>query len=191
MIGHHEMSNGKVLAPIDEERNVARHGLPVPRRLRQRHRAAAGPEFEVRQPDVGENAEDLHAFQSHEKVAVPQHRRIELAIIGGGIRHLVKPEETISLRFARPPQVRSCGHKVTAQQRDGVDDGMQMDDYLAAHPVDVVTALAAQRPCHSRERAWVALLAVIFVGADVSVLTEGAPHIAGGEKDRARACVPR
>src|SRR5215468_2586482 len=63
---------------------------------------------------------------------------------------------------------------------------MQVDDHLAADPIDVVTAFTAQRPCHSREHARVRLLTVVFVGADVAILTEGASHIAGGEEDRAR-----
>src|SRR5262249_7355281 len=63
---------------------------------------------------------------------------------------------------------------------------MQVDDYLAADPIDVVTALTAQRPCHRRKRTRVRLLTVVFVSADVAVLAKGASHIAGGEEDRPR-----
>src|SRR5262249_17346526 len=38
-----------------------------------------------------------------------------------------------------------------------------------------------------RECARVRLLAVVFVSADIPILAEGAPHVARGEKDRARA----
>src|SRR5262249_26994191 len=63
---------------------------------------------------------------------------------------------------------------------------MQVDDDLAADPIDVVAGLTAQRPCHRRKRTRVSLLAIVFVGADVAILAEGASHIAGGEEDRAR-----
>src|SRR5262249_16706169 len=46
---------------------------------------------------------------------------------------------------------------------------------------------AAQRPRHRSQCARVRLLAVVFVSADVAILAEGAPHVARGEKDRARA----
>ena len=65
-----------------------------------------------------------------------------------------------------------------------------MNDDLATHPIDVVTAFAAQRPGHCRQRPRVRLLAVVLVGADVAVLTEGTAHVAGSEEDRARACRP-
>src|SRR5216683_2041336 len=64
---------------------------------------------------------------------------------------------------------------------------MQVDDDLAADPVDVVAPLAAQCPRHSRKRARIGLLAIILVGRDIAVLAEGAAHVAGGEEDRARA----
>jgi hypothetical protein len=64
---------------------------------------------------------------------------------------------------------------------------MQMDDDLAADPVDVVAALAAQLPGHGGQYPGVDFLAVVLVGADVAVLAERAPHVAGGEEDRARA----
>src|SRR6516164_3552679 len=48
MVGHHKVSNGQVLAPVGDERKIARHRLPVPRCLGQRHRAATRPELEVR-----------------------------------------------------------------------------------------------------------------------------------------------
>src|SRR5262249_5619112 len=63
---------------------------------------------------------------------------------------------------------------------------MQVDDDLAADPIDVVAAFTAQRPCHRRKRTRVRLLAVVFVSADVAILTEGASHVAGGEENRAR-----
>ena len=46
--------------------------------------------------------------------------------------------------------------------------------------------IAAARPCHRRERARVRLLAIVFVSADVAILTEGASHVAGGEENRTR-----
>ena len=61
-----------------------------------------------------------------------------------------------------------------------MNDGMQVDDHLAADPIDVVAAFTAQRPCHRRKRARVRLLAIVFVSADVAILTEGASHVAGG-----------
>src|SRR5262245_1661359 len=64
---------------------------------------------------------------------------------------------------------------------------MQVDNHLAAHPVDVVATFAAQRPRHRRECTRVRLFAVIFVGADIAVLAKRTPHITGGEEDRARA----
>jgi hypothetical protein len=67
-----------------------------------------------------------------------------------------------------------------------MNDGMQVDDHLAADPIDVVAAFTAQRPCHRRERARVRLLAIVFVSADVAILTEGASHVAGDEENRAR-----
>src|SRR6516162_10939449 len=67
-----------------------------------------------------------------------------------------------------------------------MNDGMQVDDDLAADPIDVVTALTAQRPCHCRERTRVRLLTIVFVSADVAILTEGASHVAGGEENCAR-----
>src|SRR5215472_8030241 len=67
-----------------------------------------------------------------------------------------------------------------------MNDGMQVDDHLAADPIDVVAALTAQRPCHRRKRTRVRLLAIVFVSADVAILTESASHVAGGEENRAR-----
>src|SRR6516162_169401 len=67
-----------------------------------------------------------------------------------------------------------------------MNDGMQVDDDLAADPIDVVTALTAQRPCHCRERTRVRLLTIVFVSADVAILTEGASHVAGGEENCTR-----
>src|SRR5262249_58030232 len=46
---------------------------------------------------------------------------------------------------------------------------------------------AAQRPRHRSQCARVRLLAGVFVSADVRILAAGAPHVARGEKDRARA----
>jgi hypothetical protein len=60
-----------------------------------------------------------------------------------------------------------------------------MNHHLAADPIDVVAALAAQHPGHGRERAGIDLLAVVLVGADVAVLAERASHVAGSKKDRA------
>jgi hypothetical protein len=62
---------------------------------------------------------------------------------------------------------------------------MQVNDDLTAHPIDIVATLATQRPRHRRQCARIRLLAVVLVGADVPVLTEGTPHVARGEKDRA------
>src|SRR5262245_59502029 len=64
---------------------------------------------------------------------------------------------------------------------------MQVNNHLAAHPVDVVAAFAAQRPRHRRECARVRLFAVVLVGADVAVLAKRTSHVTGGEEDRARA----
>src|ERR1700730_3118768 len=64
---------------------------------------------------------------------------------------------------------------------------MQMNDDLAADPVNDVAAFPAQRPRHGRQRTRVGLLAVILIGADVAVLTEGAAHVAGGKEDGAGA----
>src|SRR3974390_1991909 len=63
---------------------------------------------------------------------------------------------------------------------------MQVDDDLAADPIDAVTAFTAQRPCHRRKRTRVRLLTIVFVSADVAILAKGASHIAGSEEDRAR-----
>src|SRR5262249_39151994 len=68
-----------------------------------------------------------------------------------------------------------------------VDDGMQVDNDLAAHPVDVVATFAPQRPRHRRECTRVRLFAVVLVGADVAVLAKRTPHVTGSEEDRARA----
>src|SRR5262249_27863739 len=84
-------------------------------------------------------------------------------------------------------ELRRCRRKVAAQQRDSVDDSMQVNNDLTAHPIDIVATFAAQRPRHCRQCARVRLLAVVFVSADVPILAEGAPHVARGEKDRARA----
>lgn len=46
--------------------------------LSERHCATARPKLEIGQPNVGQNTQDLHAFERHEEIAVPQHRRIEL-----------------------------------------------------------------------------------------------------------------
>src|SRR5205823_13965179 len=64
---------------------------------------------------------------------------------------------------------------------------MQVNDDLTADPIDVVATFTAQHPRHRRQCAWVCLLAVVLVSADVPILAEGAPHVARGEKDRARA----
>src|SRR5262249_3961109 len=64
---------------------------------------------------------------------------------------------------------------------------MQVNNDLTAHPIDIVATLTAQRPLRRREGARVRLLTVVFVSADVPILAEGAPHVARGEKDRARA----
>src|SRR5262245_15476420 len=64
---------------------------------------------------------------------------------------------------------------------------MQVNNDLTADPIDIMATFAAQRPRHRRQCARVRLLAVVFVSADVPVLAEGAPHVARGEKDRARA----
>ena len=61
---------------------------------------------------------------------------------------------------------------------------MQVNDDLAADPVDVVATLPTQRPRHRSQRARVGLLAVVLVGADVSVLAKGTAHVAGGKEDR-------
>src|SRR5215471_7873719 len=96
------------------------------------------------------------------------------------------PERT---RSGPPPaclrELVAAWRKAAPEQRDGVDDGMQVNHDFAADQVDVVAALAAQHPCHRRERAGVDLLAVVLVGADVAVLAERAAHVAGGEEDRA------
>ena len=42
--------------------------------------AAAGPEFEIGEPHVGEDAKDPHAFKRHEEVAVPEHRHVECSV---------------------------------------------------------------------------------------------------------------
>ena len=106
--------------------------------------AAARPEFEIREPHIGQDAQDLHAFDGHEEIAVPEHRRIERPFINGGARRLVEPQETVSFRLARPPQLRRGRREVAAQQRDSIDDGMQVDDDLAADPIDVVATFAAR-----------------------------------------------
>src|SRR5262249_34966940 len=77
--------------------------------------------------------------------------------------------------------------EVAAQQHDSVDDSMQVNNDLTAHPIDIVATLAAQRPRHRRQGVRVRLFAVVLVRADIPVLAEGTPHVAGGEKDRARA----
>jgi hypothetical protein len=105
----------------------------------------------------------------------------------GGARSRCLPEETVGLRFARPLALRLRGREIATQQRNGVDDSMQVNDDLTADPIDVVATFVAQRPGHRRQCARVGLLAVIFVRADVPILAEGAPHVTRGEKDRARA----
>jgi hypothetical protein len=60
-----------------------------------------------------------------------------------------------------------------------------VDDYLPTDPIDIVAALATQRPRDRRECTRVRLFAIVFVGADVAILTEGAPHVARGKEDRA------
>ena len=42
--------------------------------------AAAGPEFEIGEPHVGEDAKDPHAFKRHEEVAVPEHPHVECSV---------------------------------------------------------------------------------------------------------------
>jgi HpcH/HpaI aldolase/citrate lyase family len=50
----------------------------------------------------------------------------------GRVRHLVKPKETVGLRFARSLALHLRGREITAQERDGIDNGMQVNDRLAA-----------------------------------------------------------
>jgi hypothetical protein len=40
-----------------------------------------------------------------------------------------------------------------------------------------VATFPAQRRRHRCQRAWVHLLTVVFIGADVAVLAEGTPHV--------------
>ena len=75
--------------------------------------------------------------------------------------------------------------KVYAPQHcDSINNRMQMNYGLTADPIDVVTALAAQDPCHCCERRSIDFLTVVLISADVAVLTEGTAHVAGSEKDR-------
>src|SRR6516164_4613614 len=55
-----------------------------------------------------------------------------------------------------------------------MNDSVQVDDYLAADPIDVVAAFTAQRPCHRRKRTRIRLVTVVFVSADVAILAKGA-----------------
>ena len=99
---------------------------------------------------------------------------------------LVEPK-TVGARLTRAGQFRRRRREVAAEQRNSVNDGVQVNHDLAANPIDVVATLSAQRPRHRRKHARVRLLAVVLVGADVTVLAEGAAHVAGGEEDRPRA----
>src|SRR5262249_16638961 len=82
-------------------------------------------------------------------------------------------------------ELAGARREASPQQRDGVDDGVQVNHDFAADPVDVVAALSSQDPRHRRKRARVDLLAVVLVGADVALLAERAWHVAGSEEDRA------
>jgi len=64
---------------------------------------------------------------------------------------------------------------------------MQVNNDLAADPIDIVATFAAQHPRHRGQRTGICHFAIVLVGADIAVLAEGAPHVAGGEEDRARA----
>src|SRR5262245_44203769 len=67
-----------------------------------------------------------------------------------------------------------------------MNDSVQVDDYLAADPIDVVAAFTAQRPCHRSKRTRIRLVTVVFVSADVAILAKGASHVAGREENCAR-----
>src|SRR5262249_38498860 len=100
--------------------------------------------------------------------------------------HFVEPEQTVGFGSTHPPKLCLRRREVPAQQGDRIDDGMEVNNDLAAYPIDVVTTFAAQRPRHSRERARVCLLTVVLVGRDVAILAKRTPHVARGEEDRAR-----
>src|SRR5262249_19694965 len=64
-----------------------------------------GPNLKSGKPHIGQDAQDLHAFEGREEIAVPEHRRIECPVIDGGARHLVEPQEPVSFRLARPQKI--------------------------------------------------------------------------------------
>src|SRR6516165_6007013 len=105
-----------------------------------------GPNLKSGSQTIGKDAENLHTFERYKEVAIPQHRRIELALIESLARHFVEPEQTVGFGSTHPLKLCLRGREVAAQQGDRIDDGMQVDNHFAAYPIDVVTTFAAQCP---------------------------------------------
>ena len=140
--------------------------------MKPAHRAAAGAELEIGQPNIDQQAQDLDGLRRHKEIAVPQHGHVEGAIVDRRVRTPVEPVHAGALGGQSPADVRRTRRETLAEESNGGDNRMQMDGRIAADPVDVMATLDAQQPGHRRQRPRIGERAVILIGADVAVLAK-------------------